>query len=66
MNLATGIAQAFKGLGAGHLMDELAVDIDQTTAVFLPVDEVALPDLIKKGLRLGHDEKFLARGKTVK
>ena len=52
MDLAMGEAQALEGLGAGHLMDEMAVDIDQGRAVGLDIDDMIVPDLVIKGARL--------------
>src|SRR4029079_13472428 len=47
-------AQALKRLRTGHLMDEVAVDIDQAGAVFAFVDQVVVPDLVVKSLLCGH------------
>jgi hypothetical protein len=49
-----GHAQPFEGLRAGDLVDEMAVDIDQAGAVFLPVDDVVVKNLVVKRARCGH------------
>ncbi len=49
---ASGEAQAFKGLGAGHFMNEMAVDIEQGGSVRLDVDDMVVPDLVVKGAGL--------------
>ena len=51
---ATGRAQPLEGLGAGDLVDDLPVDIEQAGAVLLDVDYVAFPDLVEQGFRLRH------------
>ena len=48
---APRFAQALEGLGAGHLMDEVAVDIDDARLPGRLVDEVALPDFVVERLR---------------
>src|SRR3546814_9443797 len=50
--LAAGEAEPFEGLGRGHLMDEMAVDVDEAGAVVLPVDHMAVPDLDRKSTRM--------------
>ena len=52
MDGAAGEAQAFKGLGAGHFVDQMAVDIEQGGSVRLDVDDVVVPDLVVKGAGL--------------
>src|SRR5579872_2444954 len=49
-------AQAFEGLRAGDLVDEVAVDIKEARPVGLGVDEMAFPDLVEKRARRGHDD----------
>ena len=51
-NAASGGAQAFESLRAGHLMNQMPVDIEDACSVVLHVDQMALPNLIEK--RLGH------------
>ena len=46
--LAAGHAQAFEGLGAGHLVYEVAVDIKQAGAVLGLVGHMGIPDLVVK------------------
>ncbi len=53
-NLAPGHAQPLEGLRAGHLVDEMAVDIDQAGSVFLPVDDMGVPYLVEERPRLCH------------
>ena len=52
--LAPGQAQAIKGLGAGHLVHQVAVDIQQAGAVGVLADDVAVPNLVEQRQRLGH------------
>ena len=52
-DLAAGHAQAFEGLRARHLVDEMAVDVEQAGAVGLPVDDVVVEDLVVQGLGCG-------------
>ncbi len=56
VHLAAGIAQAFERLRRGHLMDQMAVDIDQAGAVRLLVDQMIVPDLVVKGARFRHHQ----------
>ena len=51
VHLAPGQAQALEGLRAGHLMDQMAVDIEQADAVFLAMGQVAFPDLVEERAR---------------
>ena len=53
-DLAAGHAQAFEGLRAGHLVDEVAVDVEQAGAVVLAVDDVVVADLVVEGARCAH------------
>ena len=46
-------AQALERLRARHLVDEMAVDIDEARAA-LRLDDVVVPDLVIKRARLGH------------
>ena len=46
-------AQAFKGLGAGHFMDQMAVDIENGRLARLFLHQMRIPDLVVQ--RLGHD-----------
>ena len=48
--LAAGRAKAVERLGAGDLVNELPVDIDQAGSVLLHIDQVAVPDLVKQRL----------------
>ena len=49
---APGQLQALKGLRAGHFMYQMAVDIDQCSAIgFLP-DHMGIPEFVVKCLRI--------------
>ena len=48
---APGDAQPLEGLRARHLMDEVAIDVDQAGAVVAPVDDVRVPDLLVERAR---------------
>ena len=54
-HLAAGEAQALEGLRAGHLMDEVAVDIEEAGAVLGLMDDMVVPDLVVEGFGLAHD-----------
>jgi len=45
-HLATCRAKAFEGLRAGHLVDEVAVDVDEAGAIVPAFDDVGVPDLL--------------------
>ena len=60
---AAGGAQAFEGLGAGDLVDQHAVDIDQGRAVLAALDHVAVPDLVIQGAWGGH--RFLVHTRVA-
>ena len=40
--------QAFKGLGAGHFVDQVAVDVQDGGAVIFRVDDVFVPNFVVK------------------
>ena len=42
--------QALEGLGAGHLMDEVPVDVQEVPPIGQLRDDVAIPDFLKQGL----------------
>ncbi len=52
-HLSAGHAQAIEGLRARDLVDEVAVDIEDTRAVGQPLHNVAVPDLVEQRARLG-------------
>ncbi len=56
---AVGHAQALEGLRAGHLVNQVAVDIDQRGAVRRLFDQMVVPDLVIERLCGGHDLRFL-------
>ena len=47
-------AQALERLRARHLVDEVAVDVDERRAVGILRDDVVVPDLVVERLRSGH------------
>ena len=51
VHLAAGGAQAFEGLRRGHLVHQMAVDIDQAGAVRLLVDQMVVPDFVVERAR---------------
>ena len=53
-HLAAGQAQALEGLRAGHLVHEVAVDVEQAGAVVLAVDDVVVENLVVEGARCAH------------
>ena len=56
-NLAAGGAQAFERLRLGHLVDQMAVDIEQAGTVIGFVNQMIVPDLVVQRGRLGHERK---------
>ena len=46
--------QAFEGLGAGHFMHEVPVDINKRGAVRIVGDQVVVPDLVVKRAAFAH------------
>jgi hypothetical protein len=52
-----------KGLGAGHLVDQVPVDVQHGRAVFLGVDDVLVPDLVVK--RAAHGPTNSWRGRPI-
>ena len=54
-NLATRRAQAFERLRRGHLVHQVAVDIEQAGAVLGFVHQMVVPDLVVQGGGLGHE-----------
>jgi hypothetical protein len=53
-HLAAGHPQALEGLGAGHFVHQMAVDVEEAGAVFGLMDDVVVPDLVIEGTRSGH------------
>lgn len=51
-DLTLCILEAFKGLGRGHLVHEMTVDIEQKSAIFLLIDDVGVEHLVIEGLGL--------------
>ncbi len=56
-DLASGCAQAFEGLRRSHLMDQMAVDIEQAGAIVGFVNQMIVPDLVVQRGRFGHERK---------
>ena len=55
VHLAAGHAQAFERLRRGHLVHQMAVDIEQAGAVLGLVHQMVVPDLVVQGGRFGHE-----------
>ena len=53
-NFATRQIQAFKRLCAGHLVNQMAVDVEHGRAVVLGVDDMLVPELVVKRSCCGH------------
>jgi hypothetical protein len=53
-HLTAGEAQPLERLRARHLVHQVAVDIEEASAVGLLVDQVVVPDLVVEGAGLGH------------
>ena len=53
-HLAPRHAQALEGLRARHLVDEMAVDVDEARAA-RRLDDMVVPDLVVQRTRLGHE-----------
>ena len=47
--LAPGHPQSFKGLRAGHLVDQLAIDVQQRRAIRRLIDDMPVPKLFDQG-----------------
>ena len=50
--------QAFEGLRRGHLVHQMAIDVEQAGAVLGFVHQMVVPDLVVQGGRLGHELKL--------
>ncbi|MGX1066289.1 hypothetical protein AB7M39_005654 [Bradyrhizobium diazoefficiens] len=55
VDLAPGRAQTFERLRRGHLVHQMAVDIEQAGAIVGFVHQMVVPDLVVQGGRLGHE-----------
>jgi hypothetical protein len=44
-------AQAVEGLGRGHLVDEVEIDVEEVRLTVGAVDDVGVPDLLAQGAR---------------
>ena len=60
-NLASGGAQPLERLRRCHLMDQMAIDIEQAGAVVGFVNQVVVPDLVVQRGRFGHERQALNR-----
>ena len=58
VNLAAGGAQAFERLRRGHLVHQMAVDIEQAGAVIGFVHQMVVPDLVVQRGRFGHERQL--------
>ncbi len=58
-HLAVRHAQTFKGLGAGHFVDQMAVDIQKAGAIFGLMDDVIVPDLVIECTRSHGSHLFI-------
>jgi hypothetical protein len=47
--LAAGELKALKGLRAGDLVDQVAINIDQAGAISFLVDDMLIPQFVVKG-----------------
>jgi hypothetical protein len=57
---ASRLAQTVEGLGAGHLMDEVEVDVDEVGFPVLPLlHDVVVPDFLGEGAWRGHRRRVL-------
>ena len=56
-HLAPGLTQALEGLRRGHLVDEMAVDIEQAGAVIGFVNQMIVPDFVVQRGRFGHERQ---------
>ena len=45
-DLATGFTQPFKRLGAGHFVDQMAVDVEDGGAIVFGMDDVVVPEFV--------------------
>ncbi len=61
-DLATGQSQALEGLRAGHLVNQMAVDIEKAGTVVLTVDQVVVEDFVVEGAWSGHCLASVDRG----
>ncbi len=68
VHLAAGGAQSFEGLRRGHLVHQMAVDIEQAGAVVGFVHQMVVPDLVVQRGRIGHErqlqKKFCVSGQA--
>jgi hypothetical protein len=46
--------EGLERLGAGHLMDEMEIDVEEIRLADRPMDDVTLPDLLGQRLRLSQ------------
>src|SRR6202011_95678 len=53
-HLAARQTQSIEGLRARHLVHEVAVDVEQASAVRLLIDDVVVPDLVVEGAGACH------------
>ncbi len=51
-DLATTGAKSLEGLRAGDLVDQMAVDLNEASAVVLDIDQMVIPNFIEQCARL--------------
>ncbi|OSM05107.1 hypothetical protein MAIT1_03251 [Magnetofaba australis IT-1] len=61
---AAGQSQTLERLRAGHFVNQVAVDVNQTGPVLIGADEVGVPDLIIKGLGAHGVSRWAVENKT--
>ena len=62
-HLTSGNPKTFECLGTRHLVNEVAIDIDQTGSIIATRNNVRVPDLFVEGAGCGHDAAHIrARG----
>jgi hypothetical protein len=49
-DLAAGVCETLEGLRGCHLVNEVTVNVDQASAIFLLIDNVVGEDLVVQGL----------------
>ena len=59
-DLAPGQTQTLVGLRAGHLVHQVAVDVERGSAIVLGVDDMVVPELVVEGA-CGHGVLLLSR-----
>lgn len=50
-DLSAGVLEALEGLGRCDLVNEVTVNVNQASTIFLLIDNMILEDLVVQGLR---------------